>query len=69
MPGEALPRITVPVLLIGGDEDAYFPEGLTRETADLIPNCTLRLYQGKGHLDAAMDKRIAGDILRFIGQA
>jgi len=31
--------------------------------------CTLCLYQGKGHLDAAMDKRIAGDILRFIGQA
>ena len=66
---EALPRITVPVLLIGGDEDAYFPEALTQETADLIPNCTLRLYEGKGHLDAAMDKRIAGDILRFIGQA
>ena len=66
---EALPRITVPVLMIGGDQDVYFPEALARETADLIPNCTLRLYEGKGHLDAGIDKRIAGDILEFIGPA
>ena len=63
---EALPRISVPVLLIGGDEDVYFPEALARETADLIPNCTLRLYEGKGHLDAGLDKRVPEDILAFI---
>ena len=66
---EALPRVTVPVLLIGGDEDAYFPEALTRETASLIPNCTLKLYEGQGHMQAAMDKRIAPDILAFIKSA
>ena len=64
---EALPRITVPVLLIGGDRDAYFPEPLMRETASLIPDCTLRLYEGKGHLGAAVDERTAKDVLAFIG--
>lgn len=63
---DALSRISVPVLLIGGDNDAYFPEALMRETADLIPNCTLRLYEDAGHLQAAMDKRIATDILDFV---
>ena len=63
---EALPRITVPVLLLGGDKDGYFPEPLMRETADLIPNCTMRLYEGASHMQAAMDKRVASDILEFV---
>jgi len=63
---EALPRITVPVLMIGGDEDVYFPEALARDTAELIPDCTLILYPGKGHLGAATDPRIGPDILGFL---
>ncbi len=63
---EALPRIAVPVLLIGGDRDVYFPEALMRETAALIPDCTLRLYEDAGHMQAALDKRVATDILAFV---
>ena len=66
---EVLPRIRVPVLLVGGDKDHYFPEELMRETAELIPDCTLRLYEGKGHLGAAVDERLVGDILAFIDRA
>ena len=64
---EVLPRIAVPVLLLGGTEDDYFPESLMRETADLIPDCTLRLYEGKSHLSAGMDPRVPEDILEFVG--
>ena len=66
---EVLPIITVPVLLLGGDKDHYFPEELMRETAELIPDCTLRLYEGKGHLGAAMDGRLIGDVLAFINRS
>ncbi|NIB42438.1 alpha/beta hydrolase [Pseudomaricurvus alkylphenolicus] len=63
---EALPKISIPVLMISGDKDYWFSEALTLETAELIPGCQLKMYQGKGHLDAAMDPRSAEDILEFI---
>ncbi|MDP6828432.1 MAG: hypothetical protein QF515_15175 [Pseudomonadales bacterium] len=59
----------MPVLLIGSDEDLYFPETLTKETTSPISDCTLRLYEGKSHLEAAMDESIAGDILTFVRPA
>ncbi len=65
---EALPRIETPVLMLSGTDDSYFPEALTRETAALIPDCTLKFYEGKGHIGAAMDERVAEDILAFIAQ-
>lgn len=61
-----LSKISVPVLLIAGDKDTYFTEALTRETSSLIPNCQLRMYAGKGHVDAAIDRRVADDILAFV---
>jgi pimeloyl-ACP methyl ester carboxylesterase len=63
-----LPRIEVPVLLIGGDKDSYFPAPLIEETASLIPDCTLRVYEGKGHIGACTSRRIPPDILEFIEQ-
>ena len=61
-----LPRIEVPVLLIAGDNDDYFPEDVLVETARLIPKCTLQLYEGKSHEGAIMDRRLARDALQFI---
>ncbi len=61
-----LPDIKVPVLLIAGGADIYFPMDLTLETASLIPDCHLRLYEGQGHVEAALDKRVCPDILDFI---
>jgi pimeloyl-ACP methyl ester carboxylesterase len=63
-----LPRIQVPVLLIAGDEDPFVSAPLINETARLIPECTLKLYEGKGHEGAIMSNRLAPDILDYISQ-
>jgi pimeloyl-ACP methyl ester carboxylesterase len=62
-----LPEIRVPVLLIGGGADFMFPEGYLEETASLIPDCTVRVYEGKDHMQAISDDRLCPDILEFIG--
>jgi pimeloyl-ACP methyl ester carboxylesterase len=61
-----LPEISVPLLLIGGSEDIMFEKATVEETARLIPDCTLRMYEGKGHGDAMFDPRFCADILDFI---
>jgi len=65
---EVLPDIPVPVLLVGGDRDQYFPKEVYEETARLIPDCTLRIYEGKDHLGANTDKRLYPDVLDFVRQ-
>jgi pimeloyl-ACP methyl ester carboxylesterase len=44
-----LGEISTPTLVIGGSEDPFFSENLLRETAEKIPDATLRLYEGVGH--------------------
>ena len=65
---EVLPDISVPVLLVCGDEDLYFPKEVYEETARLIPDCTLRMYEGIGHVGAVRDKRFPQDVLDFVRQ-
>ena len=65
---EALPDISVPVLLVCGDEDPYFSKEVYEETARLIPDCTLRMYAGIGHVGVLRDKRLPRDILDFVRQ-
>ena len=65
---EILPEIPVPVLLVCGDRDVYFPKEVYEGTARLIPDCTLRMYAGIGHIRAASDKRLAQDVLDFVRQ-
>ncbi len=60
-----LSEINVPTLVIGGDNDFYFPEALYRETAEGIPNAKLVLYEGVGHM--AMGKQFDEDVLEFLG--
>jgi pimeloyl-ACP methyl ester carboxylesterase len=63
---DVLPSIKAPVLLIGSDADPYFPIELMEETANLIPNSTLKIYKGLGHIETAIDKRIAQDLRSFM---
>lgn len=63
---DILPTITVPVLLINGDRDGYFPIATIKETARLIPDCTLKLYEGKGHVRVAGDPQVGRDVLDFV---
>jgi pimeloyl-ACP methyl ester carboxylesterase len=65
---EVLPDISVPVLLVCGDADMYIPKELYEETARLIPDCTLRMYEGIGHVGAIRDERLPRDILDFVRQ-
>ena len=65
---DVLPAIPVPVLLVCGDEDLYFPKEVYEETARLIPDCTLRMYEGAGHVGAIRERRFPRDVLDFVRQ-
>jgi pimeloyl-ACP methyl ester carboxylesterase len=62
---QRLAEIKVPTLVIGGDQDFFFPVELYRETATGIPNAKLILYEGLGH-NVAGSKRFAEDVLTFL---
>ncbi|MFA5363579.1 MAG: alpha/beta hydrolase [Candidatus Bathyarchaeia archaeon] len=61
-----LPKIKVPTLVIGGEDDYFYP---ITETAAAIPNAKLVLYTNFGH-SAWMDnrKQFQKDILDFLNQ-
>ena len=61
-----LPRIRVPVLLLCGDHDLFFPRAVVEETAELIPGCQVVWYAGQGHVRTAMDRRVPRDVLAFV---
>ncbi len=65
---EVLPDITVPVLLIGGDRGPFFTREILEETARLIPDCTLRIYEGRSDPGAVSDRRLARDVLDFVDE-
>lgn len=57
-----LADIKVPTLVIGGDNDFFYP---IRETAEGIPNAKLVLYEGVGHT-AIMKRQFSTDVLGFL---
>ena len=60
--------ISAPTLVVGGNEDPFFSEDLLRETADKIPDATLRVYEGVGHgVPKERKRRYEEDTLAFIG--
>jgi len=63
-----LGEISAPTLVIGGTEDPFFSEGILRETAERIPEATLRLYEGVGHgMPKERKRRYEEDALAFLG--
>jgi pimeloyl-ACP methyl ester carboxylesterase len=63
-----LAHISVPVLLVCGDRDEGFSKKVYEETARLIPDCTMHMYEGLGHMGVVNDKRFARDVLEFVRQ-
>jgi pimeloyl-ACP methyl ester carboxylesterase len=63
-----LPDIRVPVLMVCGDRDRFFPATEVVQTARLIPDSTLVWYRGKGHMRVASSRKVARDVLAFVGQ-
>jgi pimeloyl-ACP methyl ester carboxylesterase len=63
-----LSEISAPTLVIGGSEDPFYSEDLLRETAEKIPDATLRLYEGVGHgVPKERKRRYEEDVLAFLG--
>jgi pimeloyl-ACP methyl ester carboxylesterase len=53
--------------VIAGTADFFYPESIVRETAERIPNATLRLYDGVGHAVSKTHKRrFEDDVLAFL---
>ena len=63
-----LPGITVPVLVVSGSRDRFFPPAVIEETVALLPGCAAVRYEGKGHLGTGTDKRLPADVLAFAGR-
>ena len=59
---ERLSEINLPTLVIGGEEDFFYP---IRETAAGIPNAKLILYERVGH-GAMMKRQFSEDVLAFL---
>jgi hypothetical protein len=53
------------VLLIGGDQDVEVSREIVEETAEMIPECTLLIYEGLNGSQAAEDERLPVDVLRW----
>ena len=64
---ERLGEISAPSLIIGGSEDPFYSEDAIRETAEKIPDATLRLYDGVGHgVPKERKRRYEQDALAFL---
>ena len=59
---ERLAEIKVPTLVIGGENDRFYP---VQETAAGIPSAKLILYKNAGHT-AVMKRRFNRDVLAFL---
>jgi pimeloyl-ACP methyl ester carboxylesterase len=65
---QVLPKINAPTLVIAGTRDFFYPEPILRETAERIPDATLRLYDGVGHpVGKTRKRRFEDDLLGFLG--
>ena len=63
-----LAKVSVPALVIHGDRDASAPLAITgKPTAELIPGCRLKVYEGAPHgLMFTHMETLNADILQFI---
>lgn len=63
---DRLHEIPAPTLVVGGEKDGFYSEKLFTETAALIPNGRLILYEGKGHMNASMAPGLVSEVLGFL---
>ena len=61
-----LPAVEVPVLLVCGDRDRFFPRAYVEETAALIPDAELVWHSGKGHMRVASSRDVPRQVLEFV---
>ncbi|MCP3136823.1 alpha/beta fold hydrolase [Pyxidicoccus xibeiensis] len=62
-----LGEIQVPVLVVGGDQDGFFPVAQQQALVDALPNATFVLYPNTGHAPhAELRYRFVYDVTRFL---
>jgi pimeloyl-ACP methyl ester carboxylesterase len=62
----ALPTIEAPTLIVVGSEDRFYSRELFAETARLIPGSRLRIFEGRGHVTATIQKDWGREIMSFL---
>lgn len=58
--------VRAPTLILAGYEDRFYGVDLFTETARLIPNSRLRLFDGRGHLTVSADPELAVEVEHFL---
>src|SRR3954469_4572279 len=61
-----LPTIKAPTLIVVGSEDRFYSRELFEETARLIPGSRLRVFEGRGHITATMQKDWGRELASFL---
>lgn len=61
-----LPSVRVPVVVLCGDEDPFFPPDVVAETVRLVPGCAFVGYPGRGHLWVASARRVPLDVVAWL---
>jgi pimeloyl-ACP methyl ester carboxylesterase len=60
------PTIQAPTLIVAGSEDRFYSRELFAETERLIPGSRLRVFEGRGHVTATMQKDWGREIVSFL---
>jgi pimeloyl-ACP methyl ester carboxylesterase len=58
--------IRSPTLILGGSEDRFYSPELFAETARLIPDSRMRVFEGRGHLTVVRHPEWTREIQRFV---
>jgi pimeloyl-ACP methyl ester carboxylesterase len=61
--------IRAPTLILAGGADRFYSPELFAETARLIPDSRLRVFEGRGHITVTTHPEWAGEIERFLAPA
>ena len=61
--------ISIPTLLIVGEEDGSTPVNVVKDTANLIKNSEFKIIEGAGHLPCVEKPKIfSNELLKFLGR-
>lgn len=61
------PPVQARTLLLAGRDDRFYTPALFEETARLIPNARLRLFDGRGHVTVMRDPAFQREVTAFLG--
>ena len=66
---ESAAQIRIPIMIIGGDRDAYFPIDAFSRMYSLIPNSCLMIIPNSGHVDVLKNMNMYNDfVIPFLNE-